>query len=77
MSTTFVPALAMIETRFLLVGEVFECNDGKTYRVTGEPFTQLGTTMREVEVADPWGRKHFEHMTITAGEKAMVIGRYL
>lgn len=73
---TFVANSSLIETRFLVTGEVFECDNGSRYQVTGDPFVLLGSTQREVLVTDRWGRSHNELLTVRPGEKVCVIGRY-
>jgi hypothetical protein len=78
-TVTFVPNTALIETRFLVVGDVFECDNGSRYRVTGDAFTLLGTTLLPVEVtARSFGRTRVygDHLTVRRGDRVLVVGRY-
>jgi hypothetical protein len=75
----FVPNTALIETRFLVVGDVFECNDGRRCRVTGESFTLLGTTLLPVEVTvRSFGRTRVygDNLTVWPRDRVLVVGRY-
>jgi hypothetical protein len=76
---TFVPNNAVIEARFLVIGDALQWDTGPHYRVTGASFTLLGTTLLPVEATTcSFGRTrvYHDHLTIRPDDVIPVVGRY-
>lgn len=69
-----IPATAhMLPVSYLELGDTFVCDHATsvsrapelvTYRVTGEPFPQLGTTLLRVEMTSATGAVTHGHITV-------------
>lgn len=84
MSITIPATAHMLPVSFLGVGDEFVCDHTMSvdvapryvhYRITGEPFEQLGTTLAEVRMTTEMGGVTYGHIALDDTSSVLVTAR--